>query len=282
MISDKITYSTLQYKHNLILGEVVNVGILFYFHEDKVFEFAHGDYTRPKLIYPSFDSNLFNAYLKEIVNTLKRDVLLFAELENRVQISDYIKSNILAPDAAGLVFCEPVTIENFFKTRVEAIQEYSKLLLPGINTGKPKLQKHNENFIIRKFNNYIFSKEPKIEEKFEKDILVKTKYFKIKFDLSWSSITQKSLKPISFDYDDESSIQNKAATFHSFFLDLKHYSEINNHKFDFLIAKPQKNDLNPVYQNAIDLLSSATNGNSLIFEDEWEKYSSNLIQELNI
>jgi hypothetical protein len=51
-MNKSIIYSILQYKHSLALGEILNVGILFYFPEEKQFEFALGDASRLKAIYP--------------------------------------------------------------------------------------------------------------------------------------------------------------------------------------------------------------------------------------
>jgi hypothetical protein len=62
-MSNYFTYSVLQYKHSLALGEILNVGILFYFPDDGCFEFINGDGSRVKSVYPDFDNSLFNGYL---------------------------------------------------------------------------------------------------------------------------------------------------------------------------------------------------------------------------
>jgi len=279
-MTNYFTYSVLQYKHSLTLGESLNVGILFYFSEEDVFEFVSGDGYRAKAIYPDFDNSLFNGYLKVIIAKVKNHIDLFNEKPIGSDFAKYIHKNILAEDAAGLIFREPTQVKNVFNDRAKAIEEYSKLLLPGINVEKPSVIKHNENYIIKKFNSYIFGQDKSLESKFEKNEIIKTKHFNIKFDLSWQKNTRNFIKPINFDFSDELSIQTKAAVFYSYITDLSDYAFFNKSRFDFLISKPQHAELQPFYDNALDFLDSAKTSKRLITEDQLEIYSQNILSEL--
>jgi len=280
-MNNYFTYSVLQYKHSLTLGESLNVGILFYFPEDKFFEFVSGDGYRAKSIYPDFDNSLFNAYLKAITIKVKKHVDLFNENPVGSDFAAYIHKFILAEDAAGLIFREPATIKNVFGYRDKAIREYSKLLLPGIDIEKPIIQKHNDNYIIKKFSGYFTGHNKELENKFIKNETVRTNHFNIKFDLAWQKSTHNYIKPISFDFTDETSIQNKAGLFYSYLIDLSEYASSNQSRFDFLISKPQTSNLNRAYENALDFLDSAKSPKKLITEDSWETYSQNVISELS-
>lgn len=279
-MSNYFTYSVLQYKHSLTLGESLNVGILFYFPEDNIFEFVSGDGYRAKSIYPDFDNSLFNAYLKAITTKVKKHVDLFNEKPLGSDFASYVHKFILAEDAAGLIFREPVTLKNVFISRAQAIDEYSKLLLPGIDIEKPSIIRHNENYIIKRFNGYIFGQDKSLESKFKKNEPVRTKHFNLKFDLSWQKTNQNYIKPISFDFADESSIQTKAAVFYSYIIDLSEYAAANKSRFDFLVSKPQLTEFNRAYENALDFLNSAKNHGKIVTEDNWQKYSQNIISEL--
>lgn len=275
------TYSVLQYKHSLTLGEALNVGILFYFPEENHFDFVCGNGYRAKAIYPDFDNSLFNGYLKTILTKVKNHVDIFNEKPVGFDFAKYIHKNILAEDAAGLIFCEPANVKNVFGDRTKAIDEYSKLLLPGINIEKPSIIRHNENYIIKKFNGYLFENGKDIEGKFKKNETIKTKHFSIKFDLSWHHKTTNYIKPISFDFTDELSIQNKAASFYGYISDLSEYASANKSRFDFLISKPQSADFIGPYENALDFLSSAKNSHKkIITEDQWQGYSQNVLAEI--
>ncbi len=71
-MSNYFIYSVLQYKHSLALGEILNVGILFYFPADVKFEFVTCDATRAKLIYPDFNNSLYGSYF--FICTNQREV----------------------------------------------------------------------------------------------------------------------------------------------------------------------------------------------------------------
>ena len=280
-MTNYFTYSVLQYKHSLTLGESLNVGILFYFSEEDIFEFVSGDGYRAKAIYPDFDNSLFNGYLKVIISKVKNHIDLFNEKPIGFDFAKYVHKNILAEDAAGLIFREPTQVKNVFNDRKRAVNEYSKLLLPGINIEKPSIIKHNENYIIKKFNSYIFGQDRSLESKFEKNEIIKTKHFNIKFDLSWQKNTRNFIKPINFDFSDEISIQTKAAVFYSYITDLSEYASANNSRFDFLVSRPQNTVLCRSYENALDFLNSAKTSKHIITEDELETYSQNILSELS-
>lgn len=280
-MNNYFTYILLQYKHSLSLGEVLNVGILFYFEDENRFEFVTGTGTRAKSIYPDFDVALFNAYQKAISEKVKKQVDLFYNEENRKDIAAYIHSHILARDAAGLVFGEPKQVKNVWNDSRTAIEEYSKLLLPGIITAKPIVIRHNESFIIKKYTHYIFDKHSELEDKIAKNEVVKTKHLTLKFDLSWQNKTRNLVKPISFDLTDTQSIQSKAATYLGYLTQLEEYSKIHKTRFDFLIAKPQDNSLKREYENALDILDwFKGTPKELVTEDKWEKYSEQTIDAL--
>lgn len=279
-MNKQFTYSVLQYKHSLILGESLNVGILFYFPIENRFEFVKGDGTRAKSIYPDFDNSTFNAYIKVITLKVKEHVDIFNELENKIDFSKYIHQNILAIDAAGLVFNESITTSTEIIDSKKIIDEYSRLLLPGINIEKPLIIKHNENFIIKTFNNYVFGKNKEVEKKFKKNELIRTKHFSIKFDYSFQKETTNFIKPISFDLTDEISIQNKSAILYSQLVDLKEYINSSPSKFDILIAKPQ-NGFKREFENALDLIDSVKIPKKLILEEDWRKFSEDTLNLLS-
>lgn len=278
-MNNQFTYSVLQYKHNLILGEALNVGILFYFQSENKFEFVKGDGYRAKAIYSNFDNSVFNTYLKTIINKVKNHVDLFNDRIDKSDFSKYIHQHILAEDAAGLIFKEPVIVKTNSNDINQLVEEYSKLLLPGIITEKPTALKHNENFILKTFTGYVFDKNKDIEKKFKKNEIVKTKHLTIKFDLSWKKDTNVFIKPLSFDLSDEVSIQHKAAIIYSQLIELAEYAKVNKSRFDLLIAKPQIG-FNKEFANALDFIDSAKAPKNLITEDKWLNYTEQTIQAL--
>lgn len=268
------TYSILQYKHNLILGEVINVGILFYFKKDNHFEFVRGNGQRAKAIYPDFDITLFNGYINTITKKIKTQVDLFNKEIDKSDFRNYIHQYILAQDASGLIFKEPVSVEFSSGDISEIVEKYSQLLLPGIITDTPKvIFKHNENFILKTFQSYLLKNNIIIEKKFRKNQIINTPHFNIKFDLSWKFETTNFIKPLSFDISDENIIQNKAAILYSYLTDLKEFAKKNNTRFDILIAPPQEINYRREFENALDFIDSVRISKRLVNQSDWEKYS---------
>jgi hypothetical protein len=279
-MTNQFTYSVLQYKHSLILGEALNVGILFYFPINNRFEFVKGDGTRAKSIYPDFEYATFNTYIKTITKKVKEHVDIFNEHENKIDFAKYIHQNILAIDAAGLVFKEPISSSTDIIDHKQIINEYSRLLLPSINLEKSTIIKHNENFIIKTFSNYLFGKDKEIEKKLKKNEIIKTKHFSIKFDYSFQNKQTNFIKPISFDLTDEISIQNKSAILFSQLVDLKEYIKTSPSKFDILIAKPQ-HGYKREFENALDLIDSVKIQKRLILDEDWTKFSEETLSLLS-
>ena len=276
-MNEFFTYSVLQYKHSLALGEILNVGILFYFPLENKLEFVEGGSHRVKAIYPDFDNSLFHVYQKSILSNIKKQVDLFSEKPSQADFSNYIHKYILAQDAAGLIFHEPVNVRNVFGSREKAIAEYSKLLLPGINIEKPTIIKYNEQFIIKQFNGYVLGKDSIISEKIKKNQVIKLKSTTVKFDYVWYN---NYIKPLSFDLTDVLSIQNKSAVIHSQLIQLKDYAKDNEIRFDLLIAKPQEPNLENEYNNALDLIESVPIKKKLITQDNWNDYFQSTLDQL--
>lgn len=273
-----LTYSILQYKHSLILGEILNVGILFYFHDTFKFQFVIGDATRLKAVYPKFDTSVFNAYRKAIDSKLQSNTSLFSTYPSESDFEDYIHKNILAIDAAGYVFNTPVRVKNIFAENEIAVNEYAKLLLPGINVAKPHIVKHNENYLIKQFEGYLPIANKALEEKLKRDVTLKTKNVTYNFNFSWESNSVNYIKPLSFDLLDDVTIINKALQHRGQLDDLNAYlGSKQKFSFDYLIAKPQDPSLARTFENALDLLDSAEGTKKLIIEDEFDQYSQTIL-----
>jgi hypothetical protein len=259
------------------LGESLNVGILFYFPDDNSFELAVGDTSRVKAVYPNFSSSLYQSYFKVIQQKLKTAINFVSPTINGATFSSFIHQHIFTEDAAGLIFQEPVQVKNVFGSKQRAVQEYAKLLLPCLNTSKPTIRKHSESYIIKVFNGYLLERNELVKDKLIYNKPIRTPHFNLKFDFYWQTTKDNYLKPISFDFSEESSIMNKAAMFYAYMSDL---SNLKDSSFNFLVSKPQNLALDSAYQNALDFLDSAKGSKKLIFEDQFKDYSEQLVADL--
>jgi Protein of unknown function (DUF3037) len=281
------TYSVLQYKHSLALGEAINVAILFQFPAAEKLQFVAGNAYRVKAIYPDFDQTVYNYLIKGIEAKLKDESnSLFRQFNLNGDFKKFLNGAILPEDATALQFQEPVNVIGWDRdTDIgKIVEEFSKLLLPGIITKKAEAIKHNEHFLIRKFTGYIFEKHKQLESKFTKNQIIKTKVqnktIELKFELAWGKTHTNLIKPLSFDLSEEKSIQDKSAINYGYLNLLGDYARQHNYRFDLIVAKPQNKDLYKSYENALGLLELSSAPKRIVTEKELSNYSEETIEEL--
>ncbi|WP_375580599.1 hypothetical protein ABWH96_06100 [Marivirga tractuosa] len=280
-MNDLFTYQILKYKSSIVAGEAVNVAVLFYFSKFNHFELVRGDLKRPKSIFPDFDSKLVNHYLDIIQDRIEEKKINFSKAPDEKSIQLYVHENILAVDAAGLVFDSPVKVTEGLDSIASTVSTYSHLLLPGLTHPKKIKVQHNEKFIITQYLNNITSQKEEIEEKLIRNKTIETNTVSLKFDVAWKNGTLNHVKPISFDLSQPKDIQNKATQFFGYVYQLADYAKITSSRFDFLVSKPQNKELIRDYENALDILDfDKTLPKRIITEDKLEEYSQETVNEL--
>ncbi len=283
-----IFYSILQYKHSIIAGEILNVGILFSFPEKKEVTYVSGNLRRIKTLYNDFDINLplkINISIQnKIANLQKIDNNLFSNTPvytatSEDSLRDYIKNNILLEDSSSLQFSEPNAALNVFEDQQKTIDEYCRIFLPSLETKKSN--KHNENFILKQFTEQIIKNNIIIEHKFIRNKLVQTGEVNLNFEFAWKNGTTHLIKPISFDLTEERDIQTKSVQYYGYFNLLENYAKLNNFQFDLLLWKPQDESLLKYYKNAIDIIQKSKSPKRIYTEDQLEEYADFTASELH-
>jgi hypothetical protein len=274
-MNKQLIYSILQYKHSPVLGEAINVGVLFYFPDEKRKLYFHiTDATRIKSIYRDFDSRYFNSILKLIRNNVEKysDDLYAAKLLND-NFKDFIHTYLLKNDDSALQFSELYSVINVYSDVQKAVNEFSNLLLPLTLKKEIQIIKHNESYIIKKFKTRLFSQHKELEEKVTKNYVVKTDELSFKFEFAWQNGSLNLVHPLSFDLQDTQSIQRKTAEYCSYLNWLSKYTKENNCRIDLLLAKPQGSNLLNTYNKSIKLLKSVDSNNQVIPFEQIDDYS---------
>lgn len=288
-MNNQILYSILQYRHSLIAGEVLNVGILFSFPQEGKIKFVAGNLQRIKSIYPNFDINLPVKINTNINNKIIRldsetDTLFTKKViysaDTEESLNDYIKKYILLEDSTSLQFSTPFTAVDVFKDTQKTIDEYAKVLLPDF-ISKKDLNKHNEHFIIKQFSERLIKRNIVIEHRFSRNRVVAADGVKLNFDFAWKNGSTHLIKPISFDLKEEREIQSKSVQFYGYFDLLEKEAKRNDYVFDLLLWKPQDERLFKSYQNAIDVIKKAKAPLKIITEEELPKYTDDTAEELH-
>jgi hypothetical protein len=280
-MNDLFTYQILKYKSSIVAGEAVNVAVLFYFSEFNHFELVKGDLKRPKSIFPDFDSKLINHYLDIIQGRIQDKNINFSKVPDEKSIQKYVHENILAIDAAGLVFDAPVKVTEGLDSIANTVSTYSQLLLPGINTIKSTQISHNEKYLLSRYLNNITLGYDGIEEKLTKNKKIETETVSLSFDLAWKNGTLNHVKPLSFDLNKSKDIQNKASLYLGYLTQLADYAKAHQFRFDFLVSTPQNKDFIDDYWNALDILDYDKSApKRIITEDQLDEYSKETVNEL--
>ena len=284
-MNKQFTYSVLQYKHSLALGEALNIGVLFSFPEEEKVYFIPGNTQRVKCVYPNFDTTIFHRISKNIKAKVRESNLFEIDLVSRERKSfrEYINSQILPKDSTSLQFSEPYTALNDTGSTKTTIDEFSKLLLPWSEDIDQEV-KHNEPYIIKSYQERLLSRvdKNKLDNRLRRDVEVKTKKAELNFEIAWKNETLLHLvKPISFDLTGEYFIKEKAVKFWGHLSLLNKYAQEKGYYFDLLVAAPQQQSLNEAYQNALDVLTETDAPKRIITEDKWDEYSEETAVNIN-
>lgn len=281
-MNKQLIYSILQYKHSPILGEAINVGVLFYFpDEEKKIHLYITDATRIKPIYKDFDANYFKAILKIVDTNIDRysgDLLAENLLNN--SLKDFINSYLLKEDDTVLQFTELFTALNVFSSVEKAIEEYTRLLLPLSLKKETEIIKYNETFIIKKFKTKLLSYNEDLIDRVQKDYKVEVDELSFKFDIAWQNGSLNLVHPLSFDLQDIQAIQRKTAEYCSYLNWLNKYTKENNCRIDLLLARPQESNLQKSYNKSIKLLEAVDSNKMIVDFEEIDDYTDNAARYL--
>lgn len=289
-MKNNILYSILQYKHSLVLGEALNIGVIFSFPEVNEVYFVAGDTKRVKSIYSSFDSGIFNIFTKSTKNTLfyrginSNTNNLFGNIlfvaNTKESLKDYINNHILPEDSTSLQFTDIYTSVNNFESNEKAIVEICKNFLPSIDH-KKELSKHNENYIQKKFLDSIIERKINPDHRFIKNKVIEYKGIKLGFELAWKNGITHLVKPISFDLQEGIAIQDKSVRYFGYLDLLSEYAKRSEYKFDLLLGKPQDESLITYYENAVEILDGASAPKELVLEENLLRYSDSTAEVLH-
>ena len=281
-MNKQLIYSILQYKHSPVLGEAINIGVLFYFPDEKRKIHLHiTDATRIKFIYNDFDGNYFKSVLKIIESNIQLySGDLHAEKLLESNLKNFINCFVLKSDDTVLQFSDIYSTLNVFSSVEKAIEEYTRLLLPLSEKKESLLIKYDDRYLIKLFKTRLLSHNEDLINKVQKNYEVNTYDITFKFDIAWQNGSLNLVHPLSFDLQDIQAIQRKTAEYCSYLKWLNSYTTKNNCRIDLLLAKPQESNLLNSYYKSIKLLESVDSNKSIIPFENIEEYTDQAAEYL--
>ena len=280
-MKNTLAYSILKYSHSKILGEELNVGILFVFPENGIIEF-HSPTNLQRLVktYPDLDVKLIASYLDSFNSRAKKISSVLPSYS--LDLNKLIYEQFIILDSSALQFSK----FNFalFDGDLEITKaKYKQLFLGAYQVKKREnLHKLNDHSISIVCKNIILSKRPQISEYLKTDnVLLENKSVKLKTDFYWQNGTTNFVKGITFDLSKADEIIKKSLLIGN---QLNYLSDkiINlNARVDLLLAKPSNEKLTSTYLEAIDILNNSS-ANISITSDDYFNYAEKVIDEIEI
>lgn len=129
-------YSILRYKNSLVTGEILNLGVLYYFTKSYNLYWRTGDLKRVNEAYPEFDFE----YIKLLINHIKERCEKYKlQMVEASQVDQFIHENILLRNDNAVQFDEPkLSLTGSFE-EMTLVEQYSGLLLQNY---KPEYLMH--------------------------------------------------------------------------------------------------------------------------------------------
>jgi Protein of unknown function (DUF3037) len=276
--------ATLRYRPSYLLGEMVNIGVLFWFIDSGKFVFVSPPrLDRLKHLYFDADiSNIrryltaFEGYAEYLSNNLNKPVF------DANLLSDYF----LIEDGNTFTFSEWRKGVINDGTIADIVAEDSKKFLLYYNN-KQNVTPRNEAFLKNKIKKAL-SVAPEKKAYF-KPKTIETAHIKQEFPFSWQNGTMNVVAPLSFDLKAQRNIQDKAIQYTGLFHHLKGIIADENLKFDLIIARPSNTKLFADYDKALDILQILKQSTpvfetrlSFFEENEIEKYAANALEKVQI
>lgn len=277
-------YSLLQYRYAQSLGEVLNVGVLLLFPEQRQAVFLYPERLgRIRKLYPKFSEKVIRSYLKGIATRarqLSTQPEIFANYDQHPR--QLIDNEILIRDSSALEFSDLKTGVLFTDDLSVFSEQYYKLYLSFYDEEEHQ-GRHDESYLLKEYKQRLRQRLQGLlaREAFDHPITVKPEgtSFAYQFAFAWQNGSYNLVKPVSFDLKLEQSINEKATLNVGQFTVLRPYAEKRNARFDVLVARPKDRGLFKPYEQAIKLLSNQPHV-KIVEEDHLEDYSQKTAEAL--
>lgn len=277
-------YSILQYRYAQSLGEVLNVGVLLLFPEQRQAVFHYPERLgRIRKLYPKFAEKTIRSYFKGIAartNQLTKQPEIFADYEQHFR--QFIDNEVLIRDSSALQFGELKTSVLYSDDLSAISDQFYKLYLSFYDEDEHHAR-HDESYLMKEYQKRLQRRLDGLLSRgaFERSFTVKPEgtNFAYQFAFAWQNGSYNLVKPVSFDLKLEQSITDKATLNVGQFTVLRPYAEQHNARFDVLVARPKDRGLYKPYGQAVQLLADQPHV-KIVEEDQLDTYSEKTAEAL--
>lgn len=279
-MTNSISYSLLKYTHSKLLGEELNVGILFVFPEQKQVEFIFPhSIARIKKAYPAVSIDLIKSYLSSFKKKAEK---LGRNLDQYIfNYNELITEQFLVTDGSSLQFTSfnhALTIGDIEKTKAYYFNLYLSYYESPISQFDVR---KTDKFIVTECKKLILKKRPDIEKLLHVDkFVISSDKVSFKPDLRWKNGTLNLIKGLSFDFKEEEDITDKALLVQNQLNYLSEEIKKNKARVDLLLSKPSNPKFYDAYNFALGILKKAKAPSAVIEEDEVDGYANEVVANI--
>lgn len=273
-----IYFNLLKYVHSPFLGEEVNVGILLCFPEQGRLEFRYpAHFKRLRYLYQSFSERQLLTYLTSFGKRVARANTELGGALTPERYAFFISQELVPADATVLRF------GNLTKAVAQAdadpqvvADEYYELYFAETQPALRASQHKRDPFLISQFRRNLEAHDAGVFQLLRRNVEVRAAATAIRFDYVWQNGTQNFIKPVSLDLTDADEINRKAIYTHGWLHLLAPVAELENYRFDLLLASPTDRKLFSAFDKAVEILNATVAPKQLITEGHrLEEYSHN-------
>jgi hypothetical protein len=285
------SYSVLKYRHSILLNEILNVGLLFYFPEDKRILFS----------FPTKLNRISHLYQNINIATIKTVQAIFTSHCSRLNREWDFTANSLFKDVIEVERPFKKLINEIFLVE-DASSLYFEDIKTGINVGLKETISYYEKEYFSCYEDILINPNKKDEKYIEHklkstlrqtlkdnqfsvydisiDKNIKTGLVSERFKYGWKNGGDKLISLIGFDLVEAESIQKKAYEWYGKLSFLKDYAKENNTEFHLLTSKPTSKKLFKSYDSALNVINAAEAPSKIYEDSEIEKYSEYLADHI--
>lgn len=279
MLENVFLYSVLKYYHSRVIGEELNVGVLFIFPNEKQvhFKYPH-NLTRLKKAYPSIPFKFIKSYLSSFEShayRVSRGIDSYFD-----DYSNLLSEHFLVEDGSALQFTK---LQEAVKvgTLSDVIKYYFDLYLSNYNVEQHKERKNNI-YLYERWKKLVLDKKPVLKNYLPiDDLTIKKDKVLFRPDTHWKNGKTNLVKGITFDLEEEEHIVEKALLWQNKFQYIAPQLSKIEARVDLLISEPSTDKYKEAYTFALGLLDQSINGLGIYTESTLDTYVNKILKEVH-
>ena len=283
-MTNTFSYSVLKYRHSILLNEILNVGLLFYFPDERKILFS----------YPSKLNRISHLYQNINIDSIKKVQSIFVNKCHALNQEWHFESSSLFKDVLDIEKPFKKLINSYFLIE-DASSLYFEEIRTGVNPGVKEIISYYEKEYFSCYEDELFNANKKdekyIEQKLKSNLKqnLKDNEFNVhdlsinknintglvieRFKWGWKNGGDKLISLIGFDLVESDSIQKKAYEWYGKLSFLKEYAIENKTEFHLLTSKPTNKKLLKSYNSAINVIKQSKAPAEVYTDTEIQEYS---------